>query len=51
MGEELGLPVAAVVPETPEVEKALGKGTLPVLAYRKGAVARAVSSLWEKLNS
>ncbi|ACX51919.1 ATPase involved in chromosome partitioning-like protein [Ammonifex degensii KC4] len=51
VGEELGLPVAAVVPETPEVEKALRRGTLPVLAYRKGTMARAVSSLWEKLDS
>ncbi len=49
VGELLGLAVSAVVPESDEVGKALRRGTLPVLAFRKGAVAKAVSALWAGL--
>lgn len=49
VGEILGLPVLAVLPETDEVGKAAKKGTLPVLAFRKGAMVEGISALWEKL--
>lgn len=49
VGEILGLPVLAILPETDEVGRAAKKGTLPVLAFRRGVVVKGISVLWDKL--